>query len=159
MKRAFLFGLAVLIGACTQAKSLNGTVEGVYRVDGKDAKIAFARSSKGEPFSNHPTIEVELTEKDSSAATGSPMFWHDKYGAAVVVTLMKNDDGSYDVIGSTFLHPALKDGGSNGTGIVNLKDAKEANGVLAGELFTKPDMNLFGQKLDIDLKFKVPTPG
>jgi hypothetical protein len=163
MKRAFLFGLAVLIGACTQApapeaKSLNGTVDGVYRVDDKDVKLGFARSYKGEPFTNKPTIMVALTEKDSSDAKGPPMFWHAKYGGAIVINLMKNTDGSYDVISSTFLHPAAKDGGSNGTGIVSLKDVKDANGEIAGELVTKPDMTLFDQKLDIDLKFKVPNP-
>ncbi len=156
MKRALTLGFILLASACSQAKTLNGTVDGVYRVDGKDAKIGFARSYKGEPFNNHPTIEVALTEKDSSEGKGRPMFWHDKYGAAVVVTLMKEDDG-YHVIGSTFLHTALKDGGSNGTGIVSLKDTKEANGEISGELVTKPDTTLFDQKLDVDLKFKVPT--
>lgn len=159
MKRVFLFGLALLIGACAQssAPAANGTVDGFYRIDGKDAKLNFSRSSKGEPFSNHPTTNVAMTEKDASDAKGEPMFWHDKYGAAVIITLMKNDDGSYDVISSTFIHPALKNGSTNGTGIVSLKDAKETNGELSGEIFTRPDMTLFDQKFDIDAKFKVPV--
>jgi hypothetical protein len=157
MKRALILGCVLLVSACTQAKSSNGTADGVYRVDGKDAKISFARSSQGEPFSNHPTIDIALTEKDSTGAKGRPMFWHDTYGAAIVVTLMKEEDG-YHVISSTFLHTALKDGGSNGTGIVSLKDTKEANGEISGELVTKPDTTLFDQKLDVDLKFKVPVP-
>ena len=156
MKRALGLGFVLLVGACTQAKSPAGTVDGVYRVDGKDAKISFARSYKGEPFNNHQTIDVALTEKDATGAKGPPMFWHDKYGGAIVLTLMKEADG-YHVIGSTFLHPTLKDGGSNGTGIVSLKDTKEANGEIAGELVTAPDMTLFDQKLEVDLKFKVPT--
>ena len=162
MKRAFLFGLFVLVAACTQApapaKSLSGSVEGTYKFDDKDVKLGFANSSKGEPYAGHPTVDVVLTEKDASAAKGRPMFWHDKYGGAIVVTLQKQTDGSYDVISSTFLHPAAKDGGANGTGIVKLKDVKDANGTIAAELFTNPGTTLFDQKLDIDLKFKVPTP-
>jgi hypothetical protein len=163
MRRAFLFGLVVLISACTQAsppeaKSLNGTVDGFYRIDGKDVKLGFARSSKGEPFAGHPTIVVALTEKDASAAKGEPMFWHDEYGGALVVMLQKNNDGSYDAISNTFRHPAAKDGGANGTGMIDLKDVKEANGEIVGELITKSGATLFDQKLDVDLKFKVPLP-
>ena len=163
MKRAFLFGLAVLVGACTQASppaskwSANGTVDGFYRVDDKDVKLGFAHSQKGEPFADHPTIVVALSEKDSADAKGEPLFWHDKYGGALV-TLQKNGEGTYDVIGSNFMHPAAKDGGSNGTGMVDIKDVKDANGEIAGELFTRPGMTMFDQKLDIDLKFKVAMP-
>lgn len=163
VKGTFLFGLIVLIAACTQtpapaAKSLGGSVSGVYRIGDNDVKLNFANSYKGEPFANHPTINIALTEKDSSAAKGEPMFWHDKYGGAVVVTLKKNDDGSYDVISSTFLRPAEKEGGLNGSGIVALKDVKDANGELAAELVTNPDTTISGQKLNVDLKFKVPIP-
>jgi hypothetical protein len=164
MTRAFLFAWVVLISACTQAAppaskwSANGSVDGFYRVDGKDVKLAFAHSSKGEPFADHPTIVVALSEKDSADAKDDPLFWHEKYGGAIVVMLQKDSDGVYGVISSTFRHPAAKDGGANGTGMVNLKDVKEANGEISGELFTRPATTLFDQKLDIDLKFKVAMP-
>jgi hypothetical protein len=164
MKRVFLFGMMVLVAACTQASppaakwSANGTVDGFYRVDGKDVKLAFAHSQKGEPFADRPTIVVALTEKDPAESKDNPLFWHDKYGGAIVVKLQKNKGGTYDVIGSDFMHPAAKDGGANGTGMVDIKDVKDANGEIAGELVTRPDMTLFDQKLDIDLKFKVAMP-
>jgi hypothetical protein len=164
MKRAFLFGLVVLVAACTQASppaakwSPNGTVDGFYRVDGKDVKLAFAHSQKGEPFADRPTIVVALSEKDAADAKDDPLFWHEKYGGVMVVMLQKNSDGTYDVISSTFRHPAAKDGGANGTGMVDLKDVKEANGEISGELFTRPATTLFDQKLEVDLKFKVPLP-
>jgi hypothetical protein len=162
MKQVFLVGLAALLGACTQAappaaKALNGTVDGIYQVDGKAVKISFARSYQGEPFANHPTVDIALTEKEASTAKGEPMMWGNKYGGAAVITLKKEDDG-YHVISSTFLHPALKDGGSGGTGIVSLKEQKDANGEFAAELVSKPDEDLFGQKLNVDLKFEVPLP-
>ena len=56
------------------------------------------------------------------------------------------------------MHPAAKDGGANGTGMVDIKDVKDANGEIVGELFTRPATTLFDQKLDIDLKFKVAMP-
>ena len=164
MKRAFLFGLVVLVAACTQASppaakwSANGTVDGFYRVDGKDVQLGFAHSQKGEPFADRPTIVVALSEKDSADAKDDPLFWHDKYGGALVVTLQKNGEGTYDVIGGNFKHPAAKDGGANGTGMVDIKDVKDANGEIAGELFTRPATTLIDQKLDIDLKFKVAMP-
>jgi hypothetical protein len=164
MKRAFLFGVVVLVAACSQASppaskwSANGTVDGFYRVDGKDVKLGFAHSQKGEPFAGHPTIVVALSEKDSAEAKDDPLFWHAKFGGSLVVTLQKNSEGTYDVIGSNFTHPAAKDGGSNGTGMVDIKDVKDANGEIAGELLTKPGMTMSDQKLDIDLKFKVPMP-
>lgn len=164
MKRAFLFGLVVLVAASAEASppaakwSANGKVDGFYRVDRKDVKLGFAHSQKGEPFADQPTIVVALSEKDSADAKDDPLFWHDKYGGTVVVTLQKNSEGTYDVIGSNFTHPAAKDGGANGIGMVDIKDVKDANGEISGELFTKPATTLFDQKLDIDLKFKVAMP-
>jgi hypothetical protein len=164
MARAFLFALVGLISACSQAAppaskwSANGSVDGFYRVDGKDVKLGFVHSSKGDAFAGHPTIVVALSEKDAADAKDDPLFWHEKYGGALIVELAKNDDGSYDVISSTFRHPAAKDGGANGTGMVDLKGVKEANGEIAGEVLTRPATTLFDQKLEVDLKFKVPMP-
>ena len=33
-----------------------------------------------------------------------------------------------------------------------------ANGVISGEVYTKPDTDMFGAKVEIDLKFKAPMP-
>jgi len=39
-----------------------------------------------------------------------------------------------------------------------LKDVTVANGFISGEVYTKPDTDMFGAKVDIDLKFKASMP-
>ena len=159
MKHLYLLGFALLTAACAAGATPNGTVDGTFRVEGKDAKLSIARAIKGEPYVNNPTIDIAFTEKDASAAKNFHFLTsRDTYGAAITITLYKTKGGSYDVISSSFGHPASKMSGGGGTGIVDVKDVKVANGEISGELYTKPNSTLFNEKLDIDLKFKVPLP-
>jgi hypothetical protein len=42
--------------------------------------------------------------------------------------------------------------------ILQLKGVTVANGVISGEVYTKPDTDMFGAKVEIDLKFKAAMP-
>lgn len=158
MKRTLLIGLASLMAACSPSLAPTGTAAGTYRIDGIDAKLGFARTAKGDPYMKRPTIDAVFSEKDSAAAKDlRSISFGNTYGANISITLYKTEDGSYDVISSSFGHPASKVNGG-GSGIVNVKDVKDANGKISGELFTKPDTTMFGQKLEIDVKFEAPLP-
>jgi hypothetical protein len=158
MKRIFATGLVMLVTACAPSAAPTGTVSGTYRIDGTDSKLSFTRAAKGEPYMKEPTIDIAFSEKDPAAAKDLMAIRFGKtYGSYIAITLYKTKEGTYDVISSSFSHPSLKMAGG-GSGIVNVKDVKEANGEMSGELVTKPNTTLFDQKYDIDLKFKVPLP-
>lgn len=158
MKRIFTTGLVMLVAACAPSAAPTGTVSGTYRIDGTESKLSFTRAAKGEPYMKEPTIDIAFSEKDPAGAKDvRAIRFGNTYGSNIAITMYKNEDGTYHVISSSFAHPALKVSGG-GTGIVNVKDVKEANGEMTGELFTKPDTTVFDQKYDIDLKFKVPLP-
>jgi hypothetical protein len=42
--------------------------------------------------------------------------------------------------------------------LLQLKEVVVANGVISGDVYTKPDADLFGAKVEIDLKFKAAMP-
>jgi len=64
----------------------------------------------------------------------------------------------YEVDESAFHHSASEKAGGNASGILQLKDVTVANGVVSGEVYTKPGADLFDAKIEIDVKFKVPMP-
>jgi hypothetical protein len=144
--------LVVLVTALWAAAPVDGT----YRANGKDAKLAYLLAKKGDPFSGKPTTVLIFSEKDASKDP-RPDFHAQMgdLGDALVIRLMKDGD-NWDVIGSEFAHAALKHSGASGTGIVSVKDVSAANGELSGHLTANTD--LFGESLVIDLRFHVKQP-
>lgn len=153
--RILLFGcLALFMTALFAAAPF----EGVYRANGKDAKLSHVLAQKGEPFSGKPTTKLIFSEKDASADPRADFHAQmGNFGDALVVTLCKDGD-EWDVIGSEFAHSALKHSGASGTGIVSAKDVAVANGEISGHLTTTANADLFGEPLVIDLHFHVKQP-
>ena len=48
--------------------------------------------------------------------------------------------------------------GGNAGGVLFLKDVVVANGVISGDVYTKPNTDMFGAKVEVDLKFKATLP-
>lgn len=161
MNKMLSLALALTLSAGS-AFAADNTISGYYRGDGKDAKLSFIRVAKGEtPYTKVPAFLFALTEKDATGAkdlSEDTIAFSHKYGSAITMTIFKNSDGAYEVEQSSFHHELSDKVGGNASGILQLKDVTETNGVLSGEVYTKPDTDMFGAKLDVDLKFKVAVP-
>jgi len=162
MNRIALLSASLLLAACSGSGSarVNGTVDGTYRIDGQDARLKYCFVAKGDkPWNNQPTYMLVFTEQDASAAPRiGAITVVNTYGAALVLTAYDKSGNEYSVIGEDYHHPGLKMPQASGTGTVFLKNVSIANGEISGEAFTKPDSTMFGQKVEIDLKFKAPMP-
>jgi hypothetical protein len=159
MKIALALAFALTFAAGT-ALAVDASVTGYYRAEGKDAKLSFVRTAKGKSYTDAPTIAFAFTEKDASDAKvlDSDIAFSHKYGSAITMNVSKNSDGVYEVDDSAFHHSGSDKAGGNASGILQLKDVSVTNGVISGEVYTKPDTDMFGAKVDIDLKFKAPMP-
>ena len=156
---ALAFALTFVAGTTFAA---DGSVTGHFRAEGKDAKLSFVRTSKGKRgYSDDPVINFAFTEKDASGAKDlkddTIVFSH-KYGTAITLDIFKNSDGKYEVDDSAFHHEASDKAGGSASGVLQIKDVSEAGGMISGEVYTNPGADLFGAKVEIDLKFKAPLP-
>lgn len=156
---AFAFALTILAGSAAAAAA---SVSGIYRAEGKDTKLNFVRVAKGtRPYSDDPAILFAFTEKDASDAkdlSADAIAFSHKYGSAITMDISKNSDGAYEVDESAFHHSGSEKAGGNASGILQLKNVTVANGSITGEVYTKPGTDMFGAKVDIDLKFNVAMP-
>ena len=160
MKNIVLIAFTLAVTACSGVAA-DAPVTGVYRAEGKDASLSFVRTAKGEPRMHEPTIDFAFTEKDASDAkdlSSSTIAFSHKYGSAITMTIVKNSDGAYEVDESAFHHSGSDKVGGTAGGVLQIKDVTVANGVISGEVYTKPDTKIFDAKADIDLKFKAPLP-
>jgi len=154
--RQFLLA-GLLLTACN-AVHASPAFEGYFRVNGKDTALAHLIVRAGKPFGGSPTTILVFTEKDASTDTDPA--WHapdGKWGTALVVTLSKRGD-QYQVIGSEFADPGLKRTGASSLGLVDASEIVVASGTISGQLATTPDARLFGDAIDIQLRFSAPSP-
>jgi hypothetical protein len=159
MKTVLSLAFALTFSAIT-AFAADASVTGYYRAEGKDMKLSFVRTAKGTSYTDTPAIAIALTEKDASDAKtlDSDIAFSHKYGSAITMNVSKNSDGVYEVDDSAFHHAGSDKAGGNASGILQLKDVTVANGVISGEVYTKPGTDMFGAKVEIDVKFKAPMP-
>ncbi|MEO6688869.1 MAG: hypothetical protein ABIS07_16075 [Dokdonella sp.] len=144
------------------AAAADASVSGIYRAEGKDTPLRFARVAKGvKAYSNDPAILFAFTEKNASDAKdigADAIAFSHTYGSAITMNIFKNSDGVYEVAESAFHHSASDKAGGNASGILQLKNVVVANGSISGEVYTKPDTDMFGAKVDVDLNFKATMP-
>lgn len=130
-------------------------VSGVFKGNGKDAKLAYASAHKGEPVADKPTIFLVFTEEDHSkdkkphVAAG-----FGKFGSALIVTV--DHDGK--VVGCEVVHAAHKKSGFSSLGVMKTSDFKVADGKVRGQLSTDGEVDTFGEKWEVKLKFEVRAP-
>ncbi len=154
--KTFLFLLSILLCSLAVAQK---PVDGSYRINGKEGKLAYLLAQKGEPFHDMPTTVLIFTEKDAGRdAKPDEAARMGRFGDALVVKLCKTDWG-WDVLGGEFVHPAIADSHrASSSGIVKAKDVKVANGEITGRLKTDPGEKFLGQPIDVDLRFQVKQP-
>src|SRR6516162_8874703 len=131
---------ALLVAALALTGSLSAadeaSVSGVYKGNGKEAKLAFVSARKGEPFADKPTIVLVFTEKDHSKEKKPDVkAGFGDFGSALIITV----DPEGKIIGCVVAHSAFEKGSFNAIGDVTMSDFKIEGGTIQGKLATKSE--------------------
>jgi len=135
------------------AANVKPSVTGVFKGNGKDAKLAHVSAHWREPFSDKPSMVLVFTEKDHSkdkkpdfnAAFG-------KFGSASIISL--HEDG--DIFGCQVVHSAHQKQGFSSIGQIKTNNFKFEDGRVDGELTTDGQLDTFGETWEVNLKFVAP---
>jgi hypothetical protein len=135
------------------AANVKPSVTGVFKGNGKDAKLAYVSAHWREPFGDKPSIALVFTEKDHSKDK-KPDFnaGFGKFGSALIVSL--HEDG--DIFGCEVAHTALKHQNFSSIGKINTNDFEYADGQVKGELTTDGAADVFGETWEVNVKFVAP---
>lgn len=135
------------------AANIAPTVTGVFRGNGKEAKLAYMSARWTEPFADKPSIMLVFTEKDHSKEK-KPDFGatFGKFGSALIISL--HDDGS--IFGCQVVHSAHNKQGFSSIGSLEVTEFTYANGKVEGELTTNGQVDTFGETWEVNLKFVAP---
>jgi hypothetical protein len=132
------------------AANVKPTVTGVFKGNGKDAKLAYVSARWGQPFDGKPGIVLVFTEKDHSK-DNKPDFnaTFGKFGSALVISM--HEDG--EIYGCEVTHNAMQKKGFSSIGHLEATDFVYGNGKVEGELTTNGEADFFGEKWGVNLKF------
>jgi len=147
---------AWLIGASrAQTPPDKPVVKGTFLGDGKDGKIQHLVVQTREPFSDKPAIQLVFTEKDP-ALSKKPDFdaGFKKLGSALVLSVFK--DG--DIFGCEVAHTAHEKSPFSSLGKIKMAEFKVTDTRLSGRVITGGELDTFGQKWEVDLRFSAPLP-
>jgi hypothetical protein len=135
------------------AANVKPSVTGVFKGNGKDAKLAYVSAHWREPFSDKPSMVLVFTEKDHSKDK-KPDFnaGFGRFGSALVVSL--HEDG--DIFGCEVAHSALKHQNFSSIGKIRTNDFEYADGQVKGELVTDGPADVFGETWEVNIKFVAP---
>jgi hypothetical protein len=135
------------------AANVKPTVNGIFKGNGKDAKLAYVSARWGEPFGGKPGIMLVFTEKDHSK-DNKPDFnaSFGKFGSALIISL--HEDG--DIYRSEVVHSALEKKNFSSLGKMETSAFNYDNGKVEGELTTNGETDTFGEKWEVKLKFVAP---
>jgi hypothetical protein len=135
------------------AANVKPSVTGVFKGNGKDAKLAYASARWREPFGDKPSMDLVFTEKDHSkdkkpdlnAAFG-------RFGSALIISL--HEDGS--IFGCQVVHSAHQKQGFSSIGSIHTNDFTFEDGKVEGELTTDGQVDTFGETWEVKVKFLTP---
>ena len=148
-----LVGLLAVIHPVSAAD--DAPVTGVFKGNGKEAKLAYVSTFKGEPLGDKPTIVIVFSEKDHSKDKNPPAgAAFGKYGSAFVITIY--EDGK--IVGCQVAHAAHKKSGFSAIGDLKMSDFKLEDGKMRGKLSTGGEVETFGEKWEVDIKFQAQAP-
>jgi hypothetical protein len=135
------------------AANVKPTVTGIFKGNGKDAKLAYVSAHWRAPFGDKPSMVLVFTEKDHSKDK-KPDFnaGFGKFGSALIVSL--HEDG--DIFGCEVAHSALKHQNFSSIGKINTNDFEYADGQVKGELATDGPADVFGETWEVNVKFVAP---
>ena len=136
------------------AANVKPTVTGTFKGNGKEGNIAHVSARWGEPFSGKEGMVLVFSEKDHSKVK-KPDFdaAFGKLGSALVVSLFAEDGRIY---GCQVVHSAHKKQGFSSIGSIETNNFKFEDGKVEGELRTNGEVDTFGEKWEVNLKFLAP---
>lgn len=136
------------------AANVKPTVSGTFKGNGKEGNIAFVSARWGEPFSGKTGMVLVFSEKDHSKVK-KPDFdaAFGKLGSALVISVFEEDGGIY---GCQVVHSAHKKQGFSSIGQIRTNNFKFEEGKVEGELVTDGEIDTFGEKWEVNLKFVAP---
>lgn len=128
-------------------------VSGKFLGQGKPAELKFVSVAEEADFNNKPAIKLIFTEKDHSAAK-KPAFdaAFGKFGSALILSVF-HDGG---IFGCEVKHTALSKGTFSSIGQIHMEDFELAGGNVKGQVSTGGELEFFGDKWSVDLKFAAP---
>src|SRR6266581_237370 len=135
------------------AANVKPSVTGVFKGNGKEAKIAHVSAHWREPFSDKPSMVLVFTEKDHSKDQ-KPDFnaGFGKFGSALIISL--HEDG--DIFGCEVVHTAHNRQGFSSIGQIKTNNFQFADGQVQGEMTTNGPADVFGETWEVNLKFVAP---
>ena len=149
--RFILFAHVIVLAAYGAESSVSGTFTGA----GKPATLAYATAMKGEPFDDNETLVLVFTEKDhANEKRPDIMASFGNFGSALIIIV--NSEGR--IISCQVAHSALPKSPFSSTGVIAMKDFKNANGEVSGKISTRGETESLGQKWNVDLSFHTKAP-
>jgi len=135
------------------AANVKPTVSGVFRGNGKEAKLAYASARWVEPFSDQTGIQLVFTEKDHSKEAKPDMgAMFGKFGSALIISL--HEDGQ--IYSCQVVHRAHEKQGFSSIGNIEATEFTYEDGKVEGELTTSGEVDTFGEKWEVNIKFLAP---
>jgi len=135
------------------AANVKPTVSGVFRGNGKEAKLAYASARWVEPFSDQTGIQLVFTEKDHSKEAKPDMgAMFGKFGSALIISL--HEDGQ--IYSCQVVHRAHQKQGFSSIGSIEATEFTYEDGKVEGELTTSGEVDTFGEKWEVKIKFVAP---
>jgi len=135
------------------AANVKPSATGVFKDNGKEAKLAYMSAHWREPFGDKPNMDLVFTEKDHSkdkkpdlgAAFG-------RFGSALIISV--HDDG--EIFGCQVVHSAHQKQGFRSIGSIHTNDFTFEDGKVEGELTTDGQVEAFGETWEVKIKFVAP---
>ncbi|MGQ0635042.1 MAG: hypothetical protein ACT4QC_10555 [Planctomycetaceae bacterium] len=139
--------------AAKPAAPVKPSVSGTFTGNGKPAKLAFVSARPGEPFNDKPSIVLVFTEKDHSKDPRPDIrASFGEFGSALVISL--HEDGG--IFGCQVTHAAHAKQGFSSLGNIRTPSFDVGEGRVEGQIQTDGEVNTFGEKWQVDLKFVAP---
>ena len=135
------------------AANIPPAVTGVFKGNGKEAKLAFLSARWQEPFSGKTGISLVFTEKDHSKdkKPGTAAMFG-RFGNALIISI--HEDGG--IYGCQVVHSALKNQGFSSVGNIESSEFTYADGKVEGEISTNGQVETFGDTWEVKIKFVAP---
>lgn len=128
-------------------------VTGTFKANGQAAKLAFVSARRIEPFSDKPSLQIVLTEKDHSKDKRPDIkAGFGGYGSALIIST--HEDGN--IFGCEVAHAALTKGAFSSSGSVSTDAFQIEGGQVQGKLSSHGEQKTFGQTWEVDLTFAAP---
>ena len=138
-----------------QTPSDRASVTGTFLGNGKDGNIKHLVVTAREPFNDKGAIRLIFCEKDPAKSSKPDMdAAFNRLGSALTISVFK--DGS--IFGCVVSHTAHEKSGFSALGEIKTEDFTVTDTQVSGRVTTGGELDAFGEKWAVDLKFSAPLP-